>query len=601
MRLRGTPTVTGSEPPREATERLPHTLTLLEAAALTKTDPDALWQQIRSGQIPFTLVSARKDRGTSVLVCTEHLIRAGLLSQPGGPQWERSQSPASVPLPASRGAFVASRPAATPPQGRVSAIRIGAYTGTAIAATIAVLLLALLIPSLISRQPSETVSSGLAGSVESICRSQPKSKACRDAARSRSRTPVRSTSRSGPGSRTVTKAPSTVPAPGSRVGSHAPSGSSNASGGPAPQPSPSASPPPPDGYNGYRVPPGIPANCSRDVTSDLLAWINAVPDQSTLLFPMSACYRIDGTLTISHRTGLTFAGNGTTLNGKYHTQGNAPHVRIYLSKGITITDMIVKGANPKAGIGDDAFQVDLQWEAAYEISGSENVLLTSVQAYDVFGDFVTIEPEWVRPNYLTARNVTVQNSRFERNGRMGISITGGEDITIRNNYIGQVRHVLLDLETHWTALRVANVRFTGNRTGAVRLGWMANGGECNAGVSNIYVADNVMEADAGLPLFWVKTPSGCARRGPFTLERNKLIARPSSRAVLLFTKGQDMTVRNNEVRFYRDARPRILVNLVTSTRATVMDNIGIADPRDTVVWVSADAESDYVSYGNKRM
>lgn len=319
------------------------------------------------------------------------------------------------------------------------------------------------------------------------------------------------------------------------------------------------------------------------------------------MFPMNGCYRIDGTLLISRRTGLTFAGNGTTLNGRYHIVGNVPHVRVYLSKAITFMDMTVKGANPKAGIGDEAFQPKLQWEAAWEISGSEQVTLTSVRAYDVFGDFVTIEPEWVRPSFHTARDIIVQNSRFERNGRSGIAITGAERVTIKNNYIGQVRHALLNLEPQVPTLPIDNVRFTGNRTGATRLPWIANGGKCNAGVSNIYVTDNLMEAAAGMPLLWVIPPSGCAPRGPFTIERNTLIAPQSPNAAFSFTRAQDVTVRSNEARFVRDPRTRVLVNLVKSTRASVIDNVAMVDPRDTFLFVRADAESDYVSSGNRRI
>jgi hypothetical protein len=264
-------------------------------------------------------------------------------------------------------------------------------------------------------------------------------------------------------------------------------------------------------------------------------------------------------------------------------------------------NMTVKGANPKAGTGDEAFQARRQWEAAWEISGSEQVTLSSVQAYDVFGDFVTIEPEWVRPNWHTPRGITIQNSRFERNGRSGIAITGAEGVTIKNNYIGQVRHALLNLETQVPTLPIDNVRFTGNRTGPVRLVWMSNGGICNTGVSNIYVADNVMEADAGIPLFWVIPPSDCALRGPFTIERNTLIARQSPHAAFAFTKSQDVSVRNNQVRFVHDSRPRVLVGLAKSTRASVVDNVAIVDPRDTLVFVQADNESDYASSGNRRM
>ncbi len=588
MRLRDRPTGTGSESPRETSEHLSETLTLLEAAALTNTDPDALWERIRSTGIPFTLVSGRRDRGASVLVNTGDLVGAGLLPGRQAPRLLSTVPSPRVapPHPSLKGSRTKDR----------STVWWAEHRRVFVRAAMVLIVMALLpsvrgipISGMLERvgllEPSDGSPIGASHSAKA-----------RDKTMSRSHAPQGSTATlprsNAPGTAT---SPSRLPA-GSAWG--APGSQGSAPLAPAGQPlGPPSSAPVPEGD---QVPSGIPSNCSRDVTAALSSWIQTVPDNSTLIFPMNGCYRIDGTLTISRRTGLVLAGNGTTLYGKYHTVGTAPHVRVYLSKDITFMNMTVKGANPKAGIGDEAFQAKLQWEAAWEISGSEQITLTSVQAYDVFGDFVTIEPEWVR-TFHTARDITVQNSRFERNGRSGIAITGADRVTIKNNYIGQVRYALLNLEPQVATLPIDNVRFTGNRTGAARLPWMTNGGICNAGVSSIDVADNVMEAGSGMPLFWVIPPSGCALRGPFTIERNSLIAQQSPYAAFSFTKSQDATVRSNEVRFDRDPRTRVLVNLAKSTRASVIDNVAMVDPRDTLLFVQADNESDYVSSGNRRM
>lgn len=573
---------------RSSPDLLPPVMTLQEAALRTGTSPEVLMQQVRAGRIPFTLVSGRSDDGNSVLLHTEDLVRGGMLEwQPAGPT-----SAGPRPTPAARRAI---QPAARP--GRPARL---VWYGAAAAAAIVTALVAV-VPSVKPTSGSKAPASQVSRSIDRSCQSQPNRKECRGPASSRSRAPSGSTVQSGPRSGSASVSPSR------------PSGASGAAFGAGPAPlydarlrSPlprqaSPKPAPTVGPGGYPVPPRIPRDCSRDVTADLLAWIKTVPDNSTLSFPSRGCFRIDGTLKIAYRSGLTFAGNGTTLNGKFHTQGHAAHVHVYMSKGITFTDMTVKGANPHAGVGDNAFQRERQWEAAWEISGSEGVMLTSVRASDLFGDFVTIEPEWIRPKAYTSRNITVQNSHFERNGRQGISISGGEDVTIRNNYIGEVRHALLDLEPEWPTLPIDNVRFTGNRTGAVRLLWIANGGVCNAGVSNVYVANNVMEENAGIPLFLTLTPSGCAARGPFILEGNVLIARQSPHAAFDFIKVHDVTVRRNQVRFVRDPRTRFLVNLVQSNRVVVLGNTVTADPRDTVVFVKADPNSDFVLSGNRRI
>ena len=83
------------------------------------------------------------------------------------------------------------------------------------------------------------------------------------------------------------------------------------------------------------VPASIPSDCSRDVSAELLAWIASVPDGSTLRFAANGCYRVDRTLTIQYRNGLTFEGNGATFPRVHEwaraagrTSAHAQHVQL---------------------------------------------------------------------------------------------------------------------------------------------------------------------------------------------------------------------------------------------------------------------------------
>lgn len=245
-----------------------------------------------------------------------------------------------------------------------------------------------------------------------------------------------------------------------------------------------------------------------------------------------------------------------------------------------------------------------EWQAAYSVTGSANVLLDKVQGYDLYGDFVEISPMWVKRDPITSRNVTVQNSHFERGGRQGVSVIGGESILIQNNYIGGVPHDILDLEPSFPTLPIRDVRFIGNRTGPVWLVWFANHGLCNTGVSNITIADNVMEVRASndYPVVWVKPPVGCAKRGPFTIERNTLRVRQPIAAFDL-AQTHHVLIRANRVLFEfagPGGRTRLLADMKKTTRARVLSNLVSADPRDKVSFARGDRESDYVSSGNKR-
>ena len=63
----------------------------------------------------------------------------------------------------------------------------------------------------------------------------------------------------------------------------------------------------------YDVPSTVAKDCSTDVTAQLLTWIASTPNGSTLQFAPGACYRIEGTLEMRGRSGLTFDGNGATF------------------------------------------------------------------------------------------------------------------------------------------------------------------------------------------------------------------------------------------------------------------------------------------------
>src|SRR5215203_3956987 len=73
----------------------------------------------------------------------------------------------------------------------------------------------------------------------------------------------------------------------------------------------------------HLVPATLASNCSVDVTAALLKWIGSIPDNSILTFGAAKCYRIDGTVELSNRSGLILQGNGSTFkSGNPMVSGN---------------------------------------------------------------------------------------------------------------------------------------------------------------------------------------------------------------------------------------------------------------------------------------
>ena len=118
--------------------------------------------------------------------------------------------------------------------------------------------------------------------------------------------------------------------------------------------SPSNSSPPSPGPTST-APRTIAADCSVDVSAALQAWLQSVPDGSTILLAKNACYRIESTVEFRDRHDLLVEGNNATLRaftagtgGRLAIRGRS-HFAIVGSTNVTIRDLVVRGANPHAG------------------------------------------------------------------------------------------------------------------------------------------------------------------------------------------------------------------------------------------------------------
>ncbi len=267
------------------------------------------------------------------------------------------------------------------------------------------------------------------------------------------------------------------------------------------------------------MPDSVDAHCGADVTSALQAWFDGTPDDTIMSFPSRACYRIEGTLHLDHRRKVNIEGHGSTLEattvgvgGRLAVRGRS-QLAIGSSQDVVVRDLIVRGANPKAGTSDAAYQPRFEAQHGFSLSGDDGVTLDHVEAYDVYGDFVYIGGA----NGVPSTHVVVRNSHFERNGRQGISVTDGADIDIVGNTIGEVSRSCIDLEPNLRSQEVRRVRIEHNVTGPVHNFWLADKGS-GSDIGDITVSDNVMKAPSG-GLVFVFGPAR-KKRGPFTFTHN---------------------------------------------------------------------------------
>ncbi len=238
-------------------------------------------------------------------------------------------------------------------------------------------------------------------------------------------------------------------------------------------------PPPPSGAAVFTPPASIVSNCTVPVENQLMAWLDTVPDNSVVQFPANACYGLNETINIEDAVGLTIDGNGSTFKALTPGSGNRDNWRFEGGTNITVKNMIVRGANPSAGVNNNAYDGTREWQHGFRFAGTDTALLDNVQVYDMFGDFVEAMWDWRYGNVSQApmaRNITVQNSRFERNGRMGFGLTGVDGFALQDSYIGEVNMAAVDLELDFNEALGRNINILNNTFGKHRFALFANGG-----------------------------------------------------------------------------------------------------------------------------
>jgi Right handed beta helix region len=331
-----------------------------------------------------------------------------------------------------------------------------------------------------------------------------------------------------------------------------------------------------------------------DVTAELQSWLDQLPDHATAALRPDGCYRVEGTVELANRHDLVLAGNGATLKATTTGTGGRlarrqrSQLNIVDSENVTVRDLIVRGANPHAGVGAAAYQPDFEAQHAFSLHGDDGVTLDHVQAYDVYGDFVYIGGTVGTPS----RHITVRRSRFARNGRQGISITDGEDVLITGNEISDVRRSVFDLEPNKRADEARHIRIDDNRTGRAVNYWLADKGS-GINIGDVTIARNVMEAPSGALVIVFGPAFG--RRGPFTFLDNNFqttgaVRDEGAAGAFLFANAGNIRLSGNEVRVPASSR------LVGVELRDVIDVV-VADNRFTGVTKTllSDAASRHVS------
>jgi len=269
----------------------------------------------------------------------------------------------------------------------------------------------------------------------------------------------------------------------------------------------------------YRVPITVDATGATDATPSLNAFIQSVPDGSTIAFPPASHYRIEGTIFLFRRQNLTFKGNGAEFFATTDGSGTQPpsveYARLWPrrrsqwaavgSSGITWRNVVVRGANPSAGF-NAGYVPALEGQHAFDIFRSQGIRIDGCTVANTYGDFVAVQGT---PDQQASR-IVVRNCAMSRSGRQGISISGGSDITLERNNLGEIARTAFDLEANTDLNIIRGVRITDNTVGRAGGNFVSNAG-ASAQVDDITIARNTLKSGQALTITVMPQP-GYRRR-----------------------------------------------------------------------------------------
>jgi Ca2+-binding RTX toxin-like protein len=236
----------------------------------------------------------------------------------------------------------------------------------------------------------------------------------------------------------------------------------------------------------YLVPSSIVGDCSVDVTQPLLTWIASVPDNSILSFTSGACYRIEGTLDVTNRTGLDIQGNGATFKA---TTTNAvswrSQWRFNGGSHIALRNMTIRGANPTPG----SFVSSSQGQHGVDLRGTSAVEIDHVSIASTYGDCILVG----RPadgSGSWSSDVHVHDSICTGAGRNGVLVAAGRDVLVETSRFSGIGLNAFDIEPDNANSGAANITLTRNQVGAVSASVFAALGD--GPVDNVTVSYNTV-------------------------------------------------------------------------------------------------------------
>lgn len=240
----------------------------------------------------------------------------------------------------------------------------------------------------------------------------------------------------------------------------------------------------------FNMPTTIPSDGSVDVTEQVNAWLDSVPDgteqrPSTAVFAAGGIYRIDGTVSANGRLWLNIDGNGATLDWSQNTpvaMVNRAGIKLTGSAGCRVGHLTIIG--PWVANWQDGYDSAFEFQHGIALFGSNRCVVHDNVIINSLGDSVSMPG---------SDDCIVIDNVCEGAGRMGVALTANRRTIIQGNTFDRIGYHVLDLEPEAEGHPVIDVTVDGNTIKLHRFSFVAAAAGICSPRTGYSITDNIME------------------------------------------------------------------------------------------------------------
>jgi hypothetical protein len=294
------------------------------------------------------------------------------------------------------------------------------------------------------------------------------------------------------------------------------------------------------------VPAGIATDCSTNVTAQLNSFVATVPTGSIVELSADACYLVsnspDSLFTLNGTKGITFNGNGATLEQNTYNGGSCstdtiqPVLWLQANTNLTISNLTIKGPGGCGGAGT---------EGGYGIFmgnnpvGNSGVTMTGVHVENTTGDGLSIAPMLGSGTGINT-NVIFTSGSLMNIGYHVLTLEGVNGLKFTDNAISRFGNFAdLEVDTNCDYVNGLNECLAG-----------PSGTPTSVAQWNVTISGNTFTNGNGTAAWIVSEQGQCIPQKNLDIESNRLDASVNADIVLRGANANcptdvGLTVKNN--------------------------------------------------------